>query len=123
MSASAVTMQLEWIDCSPIRISSDEYERITLTFDPLSSVNFMAVWKLANQEAQTLRASIVSDEYNGSCTTSFSSYPISTYRRRRPSANCLTALLCLGSSTSRVSDPDRQRPVDGGRGWRDGSVQ
>jgi hypothetical protein len=66
------------------------------------------------------RASIVSDEYNGSCTTSLSSYLTCTYPGKRPSANCLTALLCQGSSMPRVSGDEQESRVDGGPGWHDG---
>jgi hypothetical protein len=60
-------------------------------------------------------------KYNGACTTSLSSYPTYTCPRKRPSANCLRALLCLGCSTPRASEPDQEPQVDGGPGWRDGS--
>jgi hypothetical protein len=63
---------------------------------------------------------IVPHKYNGACTTSLSSYPIYTYRRKRLRANCLRALLCQGYSTRRASEPDQDSEADGGRGWRDG---
>src|SRR6202011_5288996 len=64
--------------------------------------------------------SIVPRKYNGVCSTSLSSYPICTYRRKRPRANCLRALLWLGYSTRRASELDQDSQADGGRGWRDG---